>query len=129
MPNPFHKVNAKFDLVLRPISHGNPAMPFIQIEWKRFYWNFIFCSENIVLLQKNCKIYETLNNKNYDTIYKNTFWTEMSKIDIYYLSKYGYFNNCLRFNTKTNVHWVWYFSRRPFEDVNWRIDLNRNQTF
>ena len=27
LPNPFHVVDAKFDLVLRPISHGNPAMP------------------------------------------------------------------------------------------------------
>ena len=27
-PNPFHMVDVKFDLVLRPISHGNPAMPF-----------------------------------------------------------------------------------------------------
>ena len=26
--NPFHMVDAKFDLVLRPITHGNPAMPF-----------------------------------------------------------------------------------------------------
>ena len=29
LPNPFHMVNSKFDLVLRPISHENPAMPFI----------------------------------------------------------------------------------------------------
>ena len=28
LPNPFHMVDAKFDLVLRPISDGNPAMPF-----------------------------------------------------------------------------------------------------
>ena len=34
LPNPFHKVNAKFDLVLRPISHGNSAMPF---EWQLSY--------------------------------------------------------------------------------------------
>ena len=33
LPNPFHMVYAKFDLVLRPISHGNPAMPFR--EWMR----------------------------------------------------------------------------------------------
>ena len=26
LPNPFHMVDAKFDLVLRPISHENPAM-------------------------------------------------------------------------------------------------------
>ena len=26
--NLFHIVDTKFDLVLRPISHGNPAMPF-----------------------------------------------------------------------------------------------------
>ena len=26
LPNPFHMVDEKFDLVLRPISHGNPAM-------------------------------------------------------------------------------------------------------
>ena len=26
--NPFHMVDAKFDLILRPISHGNPVMPF-----------------------------------------------------------------------------------------------------
>ena len=26
--NTFHTVDAKFDLVLRPMSHGNPAMPF-----------------------------------------------------------------------------------------------------
>ena len=31
LPNPFHMVDAKFDLVLRPISHVNPAMPFIKI--------------------------------------------------------------------------------------------------
>ena len=29
LPNPFHMVDAKFDLVLRPISNGNPATPFI----------------------------------------------------------------------------------------------------
>ena len=28
LPNPYHMVDAKFDLVLKPISHGNPAMPF-----------------------------------------------------------------------------------------------------
>ena len=28
LPNPFHMVDAKFDLLSRPISHGNPAMPF-----------------------------------------------------------------------------------------------------
>ena len=28
LPNTFHMVDAKFDLVLRPISHGNPAMLF-----------------------------------------------------------------------------------------------------
>ena len=28
LPNPSHMVDAKFDLVLKPISHGNPAMPF-----------------------------------------------------------------------------------------------------
>ena len=28
LPNPFHMVDAKFDLVLRPMSHANPAMPF-----------------------------------------------------------------------------------------------------
>ena len=28
LANPFHMVDAKFDLVLRLISHGNPAMPF-----------------------------------------------------------------------------------------------------
>ena len=31
LPNPFHMVDAKFDLVLRPISHGNPAMPFVDL--------------------------------------------------------------------------------------------------
>ena len=31
LSNPFHMVYAKFDLVLRPISHGNPAMPFYRI--------------------------------------------------------------------------------------------------
>ena len=30
LPNPFHMIDAKFDLVLRPISHGNPAMPFMK---------------------------------------------------------------------------------------------------
>ena len=30
LSNPFHMVDEKFDLVLRPISHGNPAMPFYQ---------------------------------------------------------------------------------------------------
>ena len=29
LPNPFHMVDAKFDLVLGPISHANPAMPFL----------------------------------------------------------------------------------------------------
>ena len=28
LPNPFHMVDAKFDLVLRPIWHANPAMHF-----------------------------------------------------------------------------------------------------
>ena len=28
--NLFHMVDAKFDLVLRSIQHGNPAMPFLQ---------------------------------------------------------------------------------------------------
>ena len=28
LSNPFHMIDAKFDLVLRQISHGNPAMPF-----------------------------------------------------------------------------------------------------
>ena len=28
LPNTFHMVDAKFDLVLRPISQGNPAMLF-----------------------------------------------------------------------------------------------------
>ena len=28
LPNPFHMVDV--DFVLRPISHGNPAMPFVQ---------------------------------------------------------------------------------------------------
>ena len=31
LPNPFHMVDAKLDLVLRPIPHGNPAMPFLSI--------------------------------------------------------------------------------------------------
>ena len=31
LPNPFHMVDAKFDLVLRLISHGKPAMPFINL--------------------------------------------------------------------------------------------------
>ena len=32
LPNPFHMLDAKFDLVLRPISHKNPAMPFTEID-------------------------------------------------------------------------------------------------
>ena len=36
LPNPFHMVDAKFDFVLRPISHGNPAIPFK--EFKIFWW-------------------------------------------------------------------------------------------
>ena len=28
--NLFHMVDVKFDLVSRPISHGNPAMPFVK---------------------------------------------------------------------------------------------------
>ena len=28
LSNPFHMADAKFDLVLRPILHANPAMPF-----------------------------------------------------------------------------------------------------
>ena len=34
---PFHMVDAKFDLVLRPISHRNPAMPFLCT------FNFLMC--------------------------------------------------------------------------------------
>ena len=30
LPNPFHMVDAKFDLFLRLISHGNPTMPLVR---------------------------------------------------------------------------------------------------
>ena len=49
LPNPFHMVDAKFDLVLRPISHGNPAMPFVN----------------------NLKITKEFLRKNKDSMYTN----------------------------------------------------------
>ena len=42
LPNPFHMVDAKFDLFLRPISHGNPAMPFAK---------FLLAAQNLVHLR------------------------------------------------------------------------------
>ena len=41
-------VYAKFDLVLRPISHGNPAMPFIQkYGFKTYFYDNIFNKSNV----------------------------------------------------------------------------------
>ena len=42
--NSSHKVNAKFDLVSRSISHGNPAMPFTLLDFpvpkrRRIAWS------------------------------------------------------------------------------------------
>ena len=52
LPNPFHMVDAKFDLVLMPISHGNPAMPFIAIR------NF---NNNIIDKKINTFLYNVLH--------------------------------------------------------------------
>ena len=43
LPNPFYMVDAKFDLVLRPISHGNPAMPFVEQFGKNFIALYLHC--------------------------------------------------------------------------------------
>ena len=54
LPNPFHIVDAKFDSVLRPISHGNPAMPFGRLLYEH--------------LKKQCKI----NRKNRSFMFRKT---------------------------------------------------------
>ena len=48
-PNPFHMVDAKFYLVLRPISHGNPAMSFTRI----FLRDTFFVTKRFDFLQFN----------------------------------------------------------------------------
>ena len=53
MPNLFHMVYAKFHLVLRPISHGNPAMPFCILSEVDLYWNFPAAKRLILAWLKN----------------------------------------------------------------------------
>ena len=40
LPNPFHMVDAKFDLVLKPISRGNLSMPFIY-QFKKIFKTYL----------------------------------------------------------------------------------------
>ena len=50
LPIPSHMVDAKFDLILRPISHGNPAMPYGQVRSACLWYNI----ESYVSLDSLC---------------------------------------------------------------------------
>ena len=52
LPNPFHIVDAKFDWVLRPISHGNPAMPFVDLIKTNNFANLRFFQISHIIVKK-----------------------------------------------------------------------------
>ena len=76
LPNPFHMVDAKFDLVLRPISHGNPAMPFLEL---------FFSVYNMLKLEK-CWYLNSISQLNYMR-FEKTSWYKI----LYYKKIYKFF--------------------------------------